>query len=121
MGGEESPMDTVVRMEREREADRVRRTAFYDALNRVASVCVDFLDATDTDTGKQALAGLAVQLNQYAFWVKQGWVDPYGVQVLLMNGRQPGMVMPGERGWPYSLRPDAGRNTMPPSLHRLDV
>lgn len=101
--------------------DRARLTAFHDALNKLASTCVTLLDEADTDAGKQALAGLAVQLNQYAFWIKQGWVDPYGVQVLLMNGRQQGMVMPGERGWPYSLRPDTRRTAMPPSLYRLDV
>lgn len=54
---------------------------------------------------ESAYAAAAMQLTSYGFWVRRGWVDPFALTGVLVNGRSPGMVMPGEPGYPFPLAP----------------
>jgi hypothetical protein len=86
--------------------DAAERDAYYDLLGTLAGRALDIGTGARSGTTRQAAAiGLALQFNQYGFWIRQRWVDPLAVSAVLLNGRREGMLLPGDPEWSSRFPP----------------
>lgn len=82
------------------------RDSFIAACDVASAAALDWAMKYSAGSAEEtAGAALGMQLNAYRFWTRQGWVDPFAVTGPLIAGRVPGMVLPGEPGYPFPMVP----------------